>query len=314
MTKILSMNEMALYTLSEGKYFEGPENYNPGEEYIDIAKKELSHWTIFKSGIFYQCNPEKEVILPKFGWKIHISSTSSNAKTILSLAIKVCKENNVPFKFLLDSKLRDMSSDKIWSRGGADKFITIYPTTETNFIYLINELYKILHKYDGPYILSDKRYKDCNVLYYRFGSILPDKKVISDGREFHLLESPSGEIEFDQRQPYFNLPTWVEDPFKSNNEENNESNITLNKGRYNILNVLHFSVTGGVYLAEDTQSENIKVVIKEARPNTRTTYFSEKDSVDYLLAEYENINACKSRQSKHPNESHLYLSNLDKEV
>ena len=62
----------------------------------------------------------------------------------------------------------------MYSKGGdrilTGKFITIYPN-EGEFIPLLDELHSALSNQPrGPYILTDKRWKNGNV-YYRYGGL-----------------------------------------------------------------------------------------------------------------------------------------------
>lgn len=87
----------------------------------------------------------------------------------------------------------------------------------------------------------------------------------------------------------------MNDPFEDSTEkiENSSSNeLTLNNGRYDVLEALSFSNSGGVYLAYD-RTYRRKVIIKEARPYTVTTSFDNTDSVYLLKREWRNLNLLK---------------------
>jgi serine/threonine protein kinase len=80
-----------------------------------------------------------------------------------------------------------------------------------------------------------------------------------------MVHAPDGNLVFDDRTPYFSLPTWAHDPFPAEEEDIGDSKLL--HGRYQVAKALAFTNTGGVYLAED-QETGLKVVIKEARPGT----------------------------------------------
>ena len=284
-----NISDLTLYTLSDELYFCDIENYKHGKEYINIVKSTLKNWNIYKDRVFFHCQPLDERKMLKSGWKIHISSTPNNSKNILEIVAKICCEYKTSFKFIMDEKIRDMSNGKTWSRSSSGKFITVYPNSTNEFELLIEILYKSLKKFTGPYILTDKRYKDCKVLYYRYGTISPEVLRYADGREFHLFDSPN--LEVDRRQPYYYKPSWVAPPsFEEKSEiEDITAELSLKNGRYLIENVISFSTSGGVYIASDRQNYNNKVVIKEARPYTLTNIYHDYDAIDSLKKEYENL-------------------------
>ncbi len=278
------------YYRNEGIFYEPFDKfYKPNNTFLKIIEevlqkeKKLNFWQIIKNNIWFYVTPNN-IDLPLQGWKIHISATLINAKKILKEVSSLLVEKGIPFKFVLDERILTFQLNKGRSRGEAGKFITIYPLDSEIFANLLNMLYNILLHEEGPYILSDKRYKDCKVLYYRYGGLklLEDIDII--GRKKPIIKTPNDEIYYDKRTPYFNLPPWVEDPFSKKTEVRLE-NLTLKNNRYKIEKALHFSNSGGVYLAEDSIL-NGKVVIKEARPYTNIDDLG-NDSFTLLNKEYK---------------------------
>lgn len=196
---------------------------------------------------------------PVQGWKIHISATLDNHIDILQVVAKYATENKLSFKFATCKKdFIDLNGKSI-ERSGAGKFIVVYPR-ENMFEKTIEDLYCILKKYEGPYILSDKKYKDSNVVYYRYGEINPMR--IRD--EYGMIETKvldrGGKITSDKRVPYFTLPKGILDPFGEDDDDG--ESILLEK--YNIKEAIHFSAQGGVYVAYDKKTKQ-EVIVKEAR-------------------------------------------------
>jgi len=198
---------------------------------------------------------------PEFGWKIHVSAMNSNASEILRIVAHYCINNCIDFKFIRDEKLLSDINSKQWNRSSSGKFITIYPNNESIFIETLENLDILLRDFKGPYILSDKRFKNSQVLYYRFGI------VKSDGSE--VFKGPNGEIFSDDPQPYYQKPYWIEDPIKDDLtlESDEDEQPLLCNGRYLIKDALHITNSGGVYLAYDNLTGE-DVLIKEARPYT----------------------------------------------
>jgi hypothetical protein len=220
------------------------------------------------------------------GWKIHISSSLGNALDILNAVAPLLDEQDVSFKFALDNYILSMMNGKLWGRQGAGKFITIYPMNEQHFIGLLRDLHEATKRFEGLYILSDRRYKDSKVLFYRYGGIKPFSISNEKGEGVSMLVSPSGENVPDERKPFFHTPDWVRDPFgedfeDDSNSKDEEGRIALKDGRYLVKGVIGFSNSGGVYIADDTETGD-EVIIKEARPFV--TFW--EDSISLLKKEH----------------------------
>ena len=97
-----------------------------------------------------------------------------------------------------------------------------------------------------------------------------------------MLLSPSGERIPDIRYPYFQVPDWTKDPFAADSQATqNPDEIRLKEGRYLVKSSLNYTNSGGVYIADDTQTGQ-QVVIKEARPLVDSI----EDTVSLLKKEY----------------------------
>ncbi|WP_214483784.1 class III lanthionine synthetase LanKC [Bacillus sp. SM2101] len=257
--------------ISDKNYYDSLDRYIPNDHLISIVKdKVLSDWKIIRQSIYYHVvNPKQS--LPKQGWKIHISSSLLDHESVLRKVIPICIKFDTSFKFMLDKFIISISSDKNYPRSSSGKFITIYPINEAAFKTIIEELYISLKEFNGPYILSDKRYKDCKVLYYRYGGILPDKELDYDGSFVDYLSAPDGQQTPDLRLPYYSEPFWVNDPFETeeslDNSNQTEDETGLMDGRFDVLEAIRFTNSGGVYLAFDNKLKK-KVIVKEARPYT----------------------------------------------
>lgn len=188
--------------------------------------------------------------IPRQGWKIHISCTLENHQEILDIVYNYCCKKKIDFKYIYNYK------DLIYSLSGdapqenVAKFITIYPSSTKVFIKVIEELYEQLHFYDGPYVVSDRRYRKSNI-YYRYGVMESDSDYILD---------PLGNKLSDNRS-YFNVPYFETDPFYFL-EENVDSNYKYLNEIYKPYKSIHESSSGNVYKAK---FNNVDVIIKEAR-------------------------------------------------
>ena len=276
-----------MYSLMDEMFYEPLETrYRPRDEYkAPVAEllQELAHdWVITRDGFWYNVHPTSGSSIPAQGWKVHVSAAIHNAVSILKRAARIALTRRISFKFALDKNVVAAMSSKRWNRGGSGKFITMYPSDFDEFKELLEALYAELHSEEGPYILSDKRYKDCRVLYYRYGGLRRVTQTDIKGERVPILTSPTGEAIPDVRTPYFSLPSWVTDPFPTEKTERKE--IVLNN-RFVVKKAISFSNTGGVYVADDRELGR-EVIIKEARPHTAMDDLG-NDAVKLLRKEYE---------------------------
>lgn len=258
-----------MFTLMDETFYEPVETrYRPLPGYetavADLIAELGVAWAIERDGFWFFVHPVSYFDIPAQGWKVHVSATIENAVSILKRAARIAIERGVPFKFALDKNVLATMSSKRWARGGSGKFITMYPADLSSFKDLLEALYTELHAEEGPYILSDKRYKDCRVLYYRYGGLLRTTQTDIKGEKVLVLTTPNGETVPDVRTPYFSLPPWVDDPFPT--EKTERKQIVLNE-KYRIKKAISFSNSGGVYLADDVTTDK-EVIVKEARAHT----------------------------------------------
>lgn len=264
-----------LEAMVDPEFYDSIDRFQPREdEYLDLVKQMVPSDMMFEriNGVWFGCiaPQERRKQPPTQGWKIHVSATASCSRDVLKAVVPVLISNNVEFKFSLDTTVLSLMNSKRWARQGAGKFITIYPLDEDEFVSLIEQLYQATRQFEGPYILSDRRYKDSKVVFYRYGGMSPFKVLNVQGVKVPMLLSPSGERVPDIRLPYFHVPDWARDPFEAERPADsqgsqNSSEIRLKDGRYLVKSSLNYTNSGGVYIAEDTETGQ-QVVIKEARP------------------------------------------------
>lgn len=269
-------------------------------EYIDLKNSSVSDdilkyirhliplkgWDVFRSGVWQYFKPEG-VYVPLQGWKIHISTSYDNCIDVAKKTVKLLVENNIYFKMLADMNAYHFMNSKVQNRGSSGKFFTIYPQNIDEFKFVIEELNKLIGTYDGPYILSDRRYKDSKCIFYRYGGIRPNKRKSYEGFDEYILIKPNNDKVVDGRNAYCDFPEWVEDPFKNEQwfiEQYSSKQVgdLLLNNRYKVESVIQFSSTGGVYKAYDTMEDKI-VVVKEARPYTSSR--KNEDAVSRLIDE-----------------------------
>lgn len=256
-----------LYRLLDRNYCETFDRYQPQKnDFYDLLVPRVPPgWSINRQGIWYYCSSPRNRT-PRQGWKIHVSAIHQNAREILDRVTSVLfRRQDANFKFALDLPVLFLLNGKNWPRAASGKFMTIYPPDSRSFLDVIEELYQQTKGFSGPYILSDYRYKNSNVVFYRFGGMRMLEALNVRGEKVPMLVQPNGVQVPDRRVAYPATPEWAQPLIqnKSTNEPNDE--YVLKGGRYKIQDVIAFSNAGGVYRGLDAES-GLQVIIKEARP------------------------------------------------
>ncbi|MFJ7213475.1 class III lanthionine synthetase LanKC [Amycolatopsis sp. NPDC098790] len=203
--------------------------------------------------------------LPHQGWKVHVSARMDNADAVLDKVWAYCTARDLPFKYLAGPAVLLMRNMKYAGRGSSGKLVTIYPRDETRFKDVLHELDERLRGEEGPYILSDLRWRQ-GPLYVRYGGFAERYRTALDGTRELAIETPSGELVADHRGASFRVPEWVSVPEFLAEALAQRNAVTFDGLPYRPEKALHFSNGGGVYLATDTRTGS-KVVLKEARPH-----------------------------------------------
>jgi predicted Ser/Thr protein kinase len=220
-------------------------------------------WERHSSGAWVHLRP-KGGQLPAQGWKIHVSGHPGNAEKILGLVWSYCRAHELPFKFLRGLDALAQANAKYANRGSSGKFITIYTDGTEQLHRTLLDLEQPLTGEEGPYILSDLRWRS-GPLHVRYGGFVPRFCRDDNGDEVPALENDKGQLVPDLRRPVFHVPDWVTLPAFLQDQ------IQSNRARridfpYRPSHALHFSNGGGVYAAEALDTGDA-VVLKEARPH-----------------------------------------------
>ncbi|MBW8874144.1 MAG: class III lanthionine synthetase LanKC [Acidobacteria bacterium] len=254
------------YTFSHPDYYESLDHYSPDPDFRQLVEEFLPlGWEISARGFWTHSAPQDYRFLQQ-GWKIHVSAAPSSARQTIKRTIPLLVERGIAFKFVSDEVMLRISLSKGWSRSGAGKFMTIYPRSDDEFIAVIEELHARTSDLVGPYILSDRPYKDSRTIFYRYGEHISRRRVERTGFLTPLIEGPDGNWQPDERQGYFHLPSWVRDPLSERSPLSppGEGGVLL-RGRYQVKSSIRFGAVGGIYRAVDTQTAR-EVVVREARP------------------------------------------------
>ena len=223
-----------------------------------INYKDLRKVSRNKDHYFLQFDFSKNKIKERQGFKIHISATIKNYEQILDIIFNFCKKNEITFKYIankyeLKKNLSGLCS--LWSTG---KFITIYPQPE-DFRSIVLKLYSLpeLEELKGIYVLTDRRYRDSNTIFYRYGILNNDSnKCIFD---------PNGKYLYtDYLVSKYQLPYFVNEPFPINKDDVSPHSKYLFSKYIPIKNIYKKS-SGSVYCVKSNNGDTY--ILKNARPN-----------------------------------------------
>lgn len=261
-----------LYSLAGSDWYESPSRIATSEQLVAAVRQHLGDWQLDRRDIHVFAGRD-DLAIRKQGWKIHCSATVDSAVDVLSRVAEVCGRVGTPFKFVASVDLVAQVNSRSWPRAAAGKFITIYPRDDEHFLQMLDELYEQLKDCFGPYILSDRRYRDCKVLYYRYGSHELTYQLLPDGRKMPMLRAPDGRLEEEQRRPYWLVPSWVDelvdDPPSARANADNSIEYAVIGRRFRVEKALAFSSEGGIYRALDMET-GATCVLREARPHCVT--------------------------------------------
>ncbi|EOL43032.1 hypothetical protein RV11_GL003150 [Enterococcus phoeniculicola] len=214
-------------------------------------------------------------MIQRQGWKVHVSAEYKTANEILDIVSTLCFSQNVVFKHLSTMKVFRNRNGKLMDRGFSGKFITCYPD-EDKLEEFLNLMEKHLDGFNGPYILSDRRWKKAPI-YLRYGVFR--ETVLGE------LEAGIGELTIagkqvtDERLPKFIVPEGIEIPRFIKEWINSSDDVVQENMPFTIKAAIRYSNSGGIYKAILKKS-GFKTILKEARPYTgidnEGTYSSER--------------------------------------
>ncbi|MFJ9350013.1 class III lanthionine synthetase LanKC [Streptomyces sp. NPDC101237] len=272
------------YMTHHPRWFEDFERRAPSGEHLREYRAAMPpSWRLWRRGYWLLTAPPQVPAVAQ-GWKLHVSATSENSAEVLRAALPLLRDAAVHFKFLMDPAAMLESNGKSFPRGSSGKFITVYPQDEQEFRAVGDALTAALAGFDGPHILSDRRYPGSRVVHYRYGGFVSISRMRPSGMKELLIRTPDGEPVVDIRHPYFHLPAWVRDPFtgesaperpaapaepaESGADAPADTGITLADGRFTVVSAMKFSNRGGIYHGIDNET-GADVLIREARPGVQ---------------------------------------------
>jgi len=273
-----------LFCITDPEHFEDLSTHQPGpDNFLELIKQIWpAEWVLYQRSMWYEGAPSEGVGRGQ-GFKVHVSAPVELGRSILSAALPVIVKYSCPFKVVVDTFIHRVINSKNFPRASACKFITIYPPSDAVCQQLLDELHSATRSYSGPYILSDKAYKNSACVYYRYGAFQHQSRLTVSGEHTLTMLDPRGNSVPDVRRPTFTLLPGIDDPFDPC-PINGKASTTLH-GRYVITGVLRFSNKGGIYKARTITGDR-RVLIKESRPHIVIGSFAERDAITALQAEH----------------------------
>ncbi|WP_329347456.1 class IV lanthionine synthetase LanL [Streptomyces sp. NBC_01261] len=230
------------------------------------------------------------------GWKLHVSATAASAPEVLVRALDVLLLEDAAFKFVRSLEQVSALNSRATPRGSAGKFITVYPSSDSDAARLALALHRATAGLIGPRILSDQPYAPHSLVHYRYGAFVGRRRLSDQGLLVWFIEDPDGNPVEDKRTGQYAPPAWAVSPFPASlplppQKEKAQRSPVLLGGRFSVREAIRHTNKGGVYRGTDVTTGG-PVVIKEARPHVEGDA-SGSDVRDWLRAEARTLEKLK---------------------
>ncbi|WP_051845315.1 class III lanthionine synthetase LanKC [Streptomyces globisporus] len=252
----------------------GP-RFAPGEVPPGLYGSAQGIWTVWGS---------PRTGLAEQGWKIHVSARLDRAQHVLDTVAGICFSEGVPFKHLSARLFFLFLHHKHAVRAQAGKFCAVYPPDTATARRLLEHLRDALDGEEGPYVLTDRRFRDSRTVHYRYGSFDGARsRLRADGTREGMIRDGFGREVVDSRLPAFHLPAGITDPFVEQEEQPHAGPILIRD--YEVIRAVRLSNAGGAYQARDRRTGRT-VFLKEARAHNGLV-FDGTDAQQRLRHEYD---------------------------
>ncbi|MEV4643158.1 class III lanthionine synthetase LanKC [Actinoplanes sp. NPDC049548] len=253
-----------LFCLADPRFFDTPARMPDGAGRFAAADRALPQgWAATEQNVWVVLKAP-DAPLPPQGWKIHVAGTLSDAERVLDLVWDFCTARGLNFKFLRSRSAALAVNSKTVSRSSGGKLVTIYPVDEDQLTEALTGLAALLDGSAGPYILGDLRY-GAGPLHVRYGAFIPLYCPDEAGEPEPARYGPDGHLVPDVRGPVFQVPDGVALP-EVLRPHLDALHRDATEFPYQVEQALHFSNSGGIYLAVKTDTGE-RVVLREARPH-----------------------------------------------
>ncbi|NJQ04490.1 class III lanthionine synthetase LanKC [Streptomyces lonarensis] len=224
-------------------------------------------WAEGRRGVWTTWMPADRPVA-ECGWKVHVAPRADRLAPVLERAAAVCFDLGIGFKHVTSPLLHRVLHQKQGAREQVGKFLAAYPDDVPAARRLMERLAAELDGEEGPYVLSDRRFGDRGIVFYRYGAFRSRQLLRADGTTASTVRDGAGRLVEDIRRPSFRLPEGITDPFRAEQPPAGTTGATAHTLRgYTFERVLRFTTSGGTYQGRELATGR-QVFIKEARPHT----------------------------------------------
>lgn len=222
------------------------------------------------------------------GWKLHVSATPSSAADVLAAALDVLLRQGARFKVVKSVEQLALLNSGHFGVSQIGKFITAYPSDDTQAVALATALDAATAGLSGPRVPSDRPLRPDSLVHYRYGALDFAKPDAADDEAsgYDLLD-PEGRLTTDFRLRYYlPPPPEVIDPFEAAGVfvPRPARSILLNE-RYFVVDCLAQGLRGGVFGAIDTAAEPARLCLLKEAWHDVSVDANGRDARDWLLNE-----------------------------
>ncbi len=239
------------------------------------------------------------------GWKVHISSDFKSSHEVLNIVAGLCHDENVAFKHLSTEDKFVLRNDKLIDRGYSGKFITCYPH-EYQLENFLDKLESNLSGFNGPYILSDKRWKEAPI-FLRYG-VFREGNIDEPYADLKIDELlVEGKVIRDSREPKFTIveglknPKFIEEWLHSRNiESGSELPFKIEKvvgNRYNTLGLCEkYNIPSIPYIRPFIPNENTDETTINNMFKKILNQYSNKKEISIIISGLRGNGICKENK------------------
>jgi len=206
------------------------------------------------------------------GWKLHISATILTANEVLEKTAPFLQKLKIRFKAPASLvNLRNLNAGIIHGYSQIGKFITVYPQTDDEAVFLAGQLHQLTAAFSAPPVPFDLRYKPGSCVYYRYGSFKKQQIENADGSQTPAIRDAAGNLVPDLRDADDGKPAWINNPFPVFPIPN--ASINPLDDTFKVFRAFSQRGKGGVYQALDFSVSPPRLcIVKEGRRDGETVW------------------------------------------
>jgi hypothetical protein len=240
-----------------------------------FIKRENKKWAqlceeflpVVRDNSIWRFSDEPADNIPQQGWKLHVAATLLSANTVFGKVAPWLQRRGSLFKAPRSlSELQKINCGLYYGYSQVGKFMTIYPQSEKEAVFLAKKLHAFTSKLAAPSVPFDFRFKTDSCVHYRYGSFAQLNIQEPDGRLTPAIKDAAGQLVPDLRYSQENSlqgndPFLCERPRRAKGTDDSPLKTTFRAFRS-----LTQRGKGGVYQALDFSTEPPRhCILKEGR-------------------------------------------------